>query len=110
MKAAGEKFRQEAGEEMQHVERIIGRMLALGGAPNASSLRATHLEGTLPELMLHCKRFENEIVGFYTQAVRHCVTAKDEDNRIFFDELLKEEQAHADSFESWWQETVGKSS
>ncbi|MBL4851885.1 MAG: bacterioferritin [Gammaproteobacteria bacterium] len=107
MTSAGDKFRQEAGEEMQHVERIIGRMLALGGAPNASSLRATHLDGSLPELMQQCKRFELEIVGFYTQAVRHCATSQDDDNRIFFAELLKEEQAHADSFDSWWQQTVG---
>ena len=107
MTAAGDKFRKEAGEEMQHVERIIGRMLALGGAPNASSLRATRLDGSLPELMLQCKQFELEIVGFYEQAVRHCVTSQDHDNRIFFEELLKEEQAHAHSFDSWWQETVG---
>lgn len=106
MTAAGEKFRQEAGEEMQHVERIIGRMLALGGAPNASSLRATQLDGSLPELMQQCKRFEMEIVGFYEQAVRHCAKDKDQDNRIFFEELLKEEQTHADSFDSWWQQTV----
>lgn len=106
MKSASDKFRQEAGEEMQHVERIIGRMLALGGAPNASNLRATHLDGSLPELMQYCKRFENEIVGFYAQAVRHCVTTKDDDSRIFFEELLKEEQVHAECFESWWQQTV----
>ncbi len=107
MAAAGDKFRKEAGEEMQHVERVIGRMLALGGAPNASSLRATYLDGSLPELMLQCKQFELEIVAFYTQAVRHCATSQDHDNRIFFEGLLKEEQAHANSFDSWWQETVG---
>ncbi|MBN4078927.1 bacterioferritin [Gammaproteobacteria bacterium AH-315-C21] len=107
MPAAGEKFRHEANEEMRHVERIIGRMLALGGAPNASCLRPSHLDGSLPELMQHAKKFELEIVGFYTQAVHYSVTNNDHDSRIFFEELLQEEQAHVTSFDNWWKETVG---
>lgn len=106
MSAAGEKFRQEANEELQHVERIIGRMLAMGGAPNASCLRATHLEGSLPDLMQYAKKFELEIVGFYTQAVRHCAAQQDHENRVFFEALLKEEQEHVASFDRWWHETV----
>ena len=106
MSSAAEKFRHEAQEEMQHVERIIGRMLALGGAPNASCLRPSHLDGSLPQLMQHAKELEVEIVGFYEQAVNHCHRADDHENRLFFDALLQEERQHAASFDSWWQETV----
>ena len=42
-----EKFRAESIEEMGHAERIIGRMLALGVAPNASQLRPVALGQSL---------------------------------------------------------------
>ena len=106
MKASGDKFRKEANEEMDHVERIIARMLALGAAPSASQLRATQLEGDLPELMQRAKKFELEIVSFYSQAVRHCTANQDHDNRVFFETILKEEQEHVEMFESWWRDAV----
>lgn len=64
MQQAGEKFRHEAQEEMEHAERIIGRMLALGFAPNASHLRPTRLSGSLPQLIQHVTAMEREIVEF----------------------------------------------
>lgn len=103
MPQAGEKFRHEAQEEMLHAERIIGRMLALGVAPNASSLRPSRLDGSLPELIKHATDLEMEIVQFYTQAVRHCSRTQDHENRLFFDALLREEQQHAGGIDAWWQ-------
>ena len=41
--AASERFREETVEEMQHAERIVQQMLALGVAPAASQLQpVTH--------------------------------------------------------------------
>lgn len=106
MPEAGDKFRHEAQEEMQHAERIIGRMLALGVAPNASRLRPSRLEGSLPELIQHATVLESDIIEFYAQAVRHCSRTQDHENRIFFDALLREEQQHASGIDSWWQGIV----
>jgi len=103
---AGEKFRHEAQEEMQHAERIISRMLALGYAPNASSLRPPRLDGTLPQLMEHASNLESEIVAFYTEAVKYCRRIQDCENRIFFEKLLAEEQQHLDGIDSWRLELV----
>jgi len=100
---AGEKFRHEAQEEMQHVERLIGRMLALGVAPNTSCLRAPRLDGALLELLQHATDLETEIVNFYAQAVEYCSRAQDHENRIFFGELLHEEQQHASGMDTWRQ-------
>lgn len=104
MPQAGEKFRHEAQEEMQHAERIIGRMLALGVAPNASRLRPARLDGALPQLMQHVTDLETEIVNFYAQAVHHCSRTRDHENRIFFEALLLEEQRHASGIDGWRQE------
>lgn len=106
MAKAGEKFRHEAQEEMQHADRIIGRMLALGVSPNASCLRPSQLDGTLAELVKHVTDLETEIVGLYADAVNHCHLIQDYENRVFFDLLLREEQQHAVDIDAWWQEVV----
>jgi len=103
---ASERFRNEAQDELRHVEKIIGRMIALGFAPNASRLRPPKLDGTLLQLVEHVIEFEHEIVDFYMSAVEYCIQAGDHENRIFFDALLNEEKQHASHVLAWWQEMV----
>ncbi len=98
------KFRDEAKEEMTHADRIIGRMLALGVAPNASQLRPVMLGQSLQELLEHDYAFENELVGLYSKASQHCQKIRDHDNRIFFEALLGEEKEHAAELTIWLQE------
>jgi len=96
-----EQFKQEAAEEMGHADRIISRMLALGLAPNASQLRPVHLGHSLKQLLEYDAKFEHDLVGLYDQAVKHCASIGDTDNRIFFDALLKEEREHAQQLSQW---------
>ncbi len=110
MPQVGDKFRLEAQEEMEHAERIIGRMLAVGVAPSASNLRPARLDGSLPELIQHTVNLETEIVNFYAQAVQYCQRMQDHENRIFFAALLKEEQQHATGLQEWWREISGDQS
>lgn len=100
---AGEaaRFRDEAGEEMGHAERIISRMLALGVSPNASQLRPVRVEKSLLELLQGNHAFESELVNMYDEATRHCARIGDQENRLFFEALLEEEKAHARELESW---------
>jgi len=106
MSQIAQRFRDEAQEELQHVDRIIGRMLALGVAPNASQCRPVRLDGSLSELMEYLAGFELEIVGFYQQAVNHCLRLNDHENRMFFELLLQEERQHAIGIEAWRQELI----
>ncbi|MEW5754917.1 MAG: ferritin-like domain-containing protein [Pseudomonadota bacterium] len=106
MNEAAKQFRHEAHEEMEHAERIIARMLALGVAPSASRLRPARLDGPLPQLLQHATELENDIVSFYAQAVRYCARAEDAESRIFFEALWREEQAHAATIDTWRQESV----
>lgn len=99
-----ERLGTEAAEEMAHVDRIIGRMLALGAAPNASQLRPPGLGANLQELLQHNCSFENEMVRLYDDATRHCARIGDHDNRLFFETLLGEEQAHARQLLQWLEE------
>jgi bacterioferritin len=98
---AAARLRDEAHEELGHAERIIARMLAHGAAPGASQLRPVKLGGDLRELLLVDQAFEQELVGLYAAAVRHCQRAGNHDDRAFFQSLLEEEQAHERELEAW---------
>ena len=98
------KLSAEASEELGHAERIISRMLALGVAPNASQLRPVSLGSDLRTLLEHDYTFEEELVKLYAEARDHCARIGDQDNRLFFEELLGEEQAHADTLKGWLQQ------
>ena len=95
------KLSAEASEELGHAERIISRMLALGVAPNASQLRPVRLGADLRSLLEHDYAFEKELVKLYSEACSHCSRIGDQDNRLFFEALLAEEQAHAGTLEQW---------
>ncbi|MBI1423754.1 MAG: bacterioferritin [Gammaproteobacteria bacterium] len=101
---ASKRMSEEAHEELGHADRIIGRMLALGVAPNASQLRPVKLGSNLAELLLHDYEFENELVSLYDQAFRYCSSTGDHDGRAFFEALLNEEKAHAKELLAWLKE------
>lgn len=95
------KLQKESLEEMEHVERVIARMLALGVAPNASLLRPVKLGNSLPDLLKANLELENDLISLYRQATHHCARQGDHDNRKFFEDLLKEEQQHDAVLTSW---------
>ena len=95
------KFEAEAKEELGHADRIIGRMLALGVAPGLSQLRPVKLGQQLLDLLEHDLAFENELVSLYGDAVHYCSRLGDNDNRLFFEALLGEEQEHARHLREW---------
>jgi bacterioferritin len=89
---------------MQHVERIIARMLALGVAPNASQLRPVRLGDDLRSLLQAGFAFEKEVVQLYADAAGHAARIGSHDDRVFFQALFAEEQTHAQELMQWIQE------
>ena len=106
MAEAAKHFKHDALEELEHAERIIARMLALGFSPNASQLKPAKLKGSLVELMQQTEVLEKDIVILYTQASKHCMMANDHENRMFFETLLQEEQQHAQGIATWLQKIL----
>jgi bacterioferritin len=98
------RLRKEAHEEMQHVERIIARMLALGAAPSGSQLRPAVLGGDLLSLLRAGFAFEKEVVQLYADAAAHGARIGSHDDRVFFQALFAEEQEHAQELLQWMQE------
>ena len=98
---AADHLRKEAHEELGHAERIIARMLAYGAAPNASQLRPVKLGNSLIELLEHDFHFENDLVKLYDDATRYCAKTGSRDDRVFFEQLLREESQHATELAAW---------
>lgn len=101
LQGPADRLRREAHEEMEHVERIIARMLALGVAPNASQLRPVRLGRDLRELLLIDQAFEHELVHLYQEAAGHCARSGNHDDRLFFQTLWEEERAHGEDLAGW---------
>lgn len=95
------RLRDEAHEEMRHVERIIARMLALGVAPSGSQLRPALVRGDLLSLLEADYSFEMELVGLYRDAATQSERIARRNDRVFFQALLEEEQAHAQALVEW---------
>jgi bacterioferritin len=98
------RLRKEAHEEMEHVERIIARMLALGVAPSGSQLRPTQLGSDLLSLLRAGFAFEQEVVQLYADAAAHSARIGSHDDRVFFQALFAEEQEHAQELLQWMHE------
>ncbi len=98
---AAASLRKEAEEELQHADRIIERMLAIGVAPNASQLRPVKLAADLFALLQINQQLEADIIQLYRSATRHCAGVGDHGSRVFFEELLKEEQQHHAELGTW---------
>ena len=98
---AAQRFRDESREEMEHAERIIARMLALGVAPSASQLRPALVGTDLLALLQADYQFENELIGLYFAAANHAALVGRGDHRVFFQTLLEEERAHARELSAW---------
>jgi bacterioferritin len=100
---AANSLRTEAEEELQHVDRIIARMLATGVSPGSSQLRPVRLANDLAGLLQLNKQFEADVIRLYQSAARHCAGSGDHDSRMFFEELLREEQQHHAELDAWLQ-------
>ncbi|QEP45113.1 bacterioferritin [Ectothiorhodospiraceae bacterium BW-2] len=97
-----ERLAAEAKEEMEHIERIIARMLSVGVAPSASQLRPVRLGTQLAELVLVAIEFEQELVRFYSEAVSYCQTTPYSNDTLFFQQLLQEELNHSHELGQWY--------
>ena len=104
---AGQRWRQEAAEELAHAERLVQRMLAFGVAPNASQLRPVKAGGNLAELIACNLHMEGEIVRLYGDAVTTCLRGGDQQSGEFFQQLLHEERQHAQALKKWHESLTG---
>lgn len=95
-----EEVEKRAITEMQHAEKLIGRLLFLEGKPIVSLLNPMHIGGTVPE------QFENDLgseigaVELYNKGIRQAVELGDNGTRALLEDILADEEEHVDWIEA----------
>ncbi len=94
------KSREESIEEMNHADRIMGRIITLSGHPNLQKLDPLRI-GQNPRETLECDlAAEEEARALYKEAREHCREVGDYVTMAIFEELLSDEEGHIDFLET----------
>jgi bacterioferritin len=96
-KKRGKAEYEESIEEMRHADRLIQRILLLGGLPNLQDLGKLYIGENLKELIECDYRLELEGIAHYRHAIGIAEHAHDYVTRDLFIDILKEEEEHQDN-------------
>ena len=92
----GQEEYKESIEEMQHADRLIKRILLLGGLPNLQDLGKLYIGENLKEVIECDYRLELEGIAHYRKAIGICEAAKDYVSRDLLKDILADEEEHQD--------------
>ncbi|GGL51593.1 bacterioferritin [Wenxinia marina] len=103
------KSRAESIEEMFHADKLIARIIFLGGHPNLQRLDPLRIGQTPKETLDADLAAEYEARSLYSEARKHCQEVGDFVSMKLFEELLADEEGHIDFLETQLHvfETIG---
>ena len=94
------KSREESIEEMQHADKLIERIIFLGGHPNLQKLDPLRI-GQTPKETLECDlAAEIDARTLYKEARECCQKAGDFVSMALFEHLMADEEGHIDFLET----------
>jgi bacterioferritin len=91
---------EESIEEMQHADKIIERILFLGGLPNLQDLGKLYIGETVEEILKCDMKLEDIALPIYRDAVEHCESVRDYGTRDLLQSILIDEEEHVDFLET----------
>ncbi|MBN8293973.1 bacterioferritin [Rhodobacter sp. NTK016B] len=94
------KSREESIEEMHHADKLIDRIIFLGGHPNLQKLDPLRIGETPKETLESDLAAEQEAAALYREARAYCQTVNDFVSMELFQELLTDEEGHIDFLET----------
>lgn len=100
-----EKFEEIAKEEMQHLEKFADRVNYLGGVPNTKPA-PVKVGGTLKKMVEDDLNGEYNAIKTYKEHVKMCAEIGDTTSRLMLEEILSDEEDHADTWETVLEKTV----
>ena len=95
-----EKEYKESIEEMEHADKIIERILFLGGLPNLQDLGKLYIGETVEEILKCDMKLEDIALPIYRDAVEHCEKVRDYGSRDLLQGILVNEEEHVDFLET----------
>jgi bacterioferritin len=87
-------------DEMKHAEKLIGRILFLGGTPIVSKLNDLHIGADVTKMFGADHVAEADAIKNYNDAIVICGDAKDYATRDILAGILQDEDAHIDGIEN----------
>ncbi|MFA5628687.1 MAG: bacterioferritin [Dehalococcoidales bacterium] len=94
-----EKLEKRAIDEMKHAEKLIGRILFLGGIPIVSSLKDIYIGSVVPEQVENDRIAEGAAIKAYNDAITLAGELKDHATRDILVQILNDEDRHMDEIE-----------
>ncbi|ABA77688.1 bacterioferritin [Rhodobacter sphaeroides] len=94
------KSRKESIEEMHHADKLIQRIIFLGGHPNLQRLNPLRIGQTLRETLDADLAAEHDARTLYIEARDHCEKVRDYPSKMLFEELIADEEGHIDYLET----------
>lgn len=90
----------ESVDEMRHADRLIERILFLGGLPNLQDLDKLLIGENVRELLECDLRLEQNAMPMLREAIAHCENVRDFVSRDLFSDILETEEDHVDFIET----------
>jgi len=94
------KSRAESIEEMHHADRLIERIIFLGGHPNLQKLDPLRIGQNLRETLDSDLAAEHDARTLYIEARDHCESVGDYVSKNLFETLIADEEGHIDFLET----------
>ena len=94
------KIKEIAIQEMKHAERLAERILFLKGEPTSKPDGLAKKGQKIPEMLTTNIALETQAIKMYNEASVTCAAEKDQISKELFEELLKEEEVHLNTFEN----------
>ena len=92
-------FEKRAIDEMRHAEKLIGRILFLGGRPTVSKLSDIHIGKDVPKQVEFDRASEEGAIKAYNDAIVLAGEIRDYATRDILVQILNDEDRHMDELE-----------
>ncbi len=96
----GKKEYEESIDEMKHADRLVDRILFLGGLPNLQDLGKLLIGEDVTEILECDLRLEQQAMPELRDAIACCETVRDYISRELLEDVLESEEEHVDFLET----------
>ena len=100
LKKLGEYTYKESIDEMKHADRLIERILFLGGLPNLQDLDKLLIGESVQEILECDLKLEQQAMVVLRDAIHHAESVRDYISRELFEDILEGEEEHVDFIET----------